>query len=31
VFNLADSAIVVAAFLAILLTIRNVGPIDAAK
>lgn len=31
VFNLADSAIVVAAFLAIVLTIRNVGPIDAAK
>ena len=31
VFNLADSAIVVAAFLAILLTIRNVGPIDVAK
>ena len=31
VFNLADSAIVIAAFLAILLTIRNVGPIDAAK
>ena len=31
VFNLADSAIVVAAFLAIILTIRNVGPIDAAK
>ena len=31
VFNLADSAIVVAAFLAILLTMRNVGPIDAKK
>lgn len=31
VFNLADSAIVIAAFLAIFLTIRNVGPIDAAK
>jgi signal peptidase II len=31
VFNLADSAIVIAAFLAILLTIRNVGPIDATK
>ena len=31
VFNLADSAIVVAAFLAIVLTIRNVGPVDAAK
>jgi signal peptidase II len=31
VFNLADSAIVVAAFLAIVLTIRNVGPIDVAK
>ena len=31
VFNLADSAIVVAAFLAILLTIRNVGPVDVAK
>jgi signal peptidase II len=31
VFNLADSAIVVAAFLAIVLTIRNVGPVDVAK
>ena len=31
VFNLADSAIVIAAFLAIVLTIRKVGPIDAAK
>ncbi len=31
VFNLADSAIVIAAFLAIVLTIRNVGPIDATK
>ena len=31
VFNLADSAIVIAAFLAIVLTIRNIGPIDAAK
>ena len=31
VFNLADSAIVVAAFLAIALTIRNVGPVDVAK
>ena len=31
VFNLADSAIVVAAFLAIVLTIRNVGPVDVTK
>ena len=31
VFNLADSAIVVAAFLAIVLSIRNVGPINVAK
>jgi signal peptidase II len=31
VFNLADSAIVVAAFLAIVLSIRNVGPVDVAK
>jgi len=31
VFNLADSAIVVAAFLAIVLTIRNVGPVNVAK
>jgi signal peptidase II len=31
VFNLADSAIVIAAFLAIVLTIRNVGPVDVAK
>ena len=31
VFNLADSAIVVAAFLAIVLTIRNVGPVDVAR
>jgi signal peptidase II len=31
VFNLADSAIVVAAFLAIVLTIRNVGPVDVAQ
>ena len=31
VFNLADSAIVVAAFLAIVLTIRNIGPVDVAK
>ena len=31
VFNLADSAIVVAAFLAIVLTIRNVGPVDVSK
>ena len=31
VFNLADSAIVVAAFLAIVLSIRNVGPVNAAK
>jgi signal peptidase II len=30
VFNLADSAIVVAAFLAIVLSIRNVGPVNAA-
>jgi signal peptidase II len=31
VFNLADSAIVIAAFLAIVLTIRNVGPTDVAQ
>jgi len=31
VFNLADSAIVIAAFLAIVLTIRNIGPTDVAK
>ena len=31
VFNLADSAIVVAAFLAIVLSIRNVGPVNVAK
>lgn len=31
VFNLADSAIVVAAFLAIVLSIRNVGPVNAAQ
>lgn len=31
VFNLADSAIVVAAFLAMILTIKNIGPVDAAK
>lgn len=31
VFNLADSAIVVAAFLAIVLSIRNVGPVNAAN
>jgi len=31
VFNLADSAIVVAAFLAIVLSIRNVGPVDVAR
>ena len=31
VFNLADSAIVVAAFLAIVLSIRNVGPTDVAQ
>ena len=31
VFNLADSAIVIAAFLAIVLTIRNVGPVDVAR
>lgn len=31
VFNLADSAIVIAAFLAIVLSIRNVGPLNAAK
>jgi len=31
VFNLADSAIVVAAFLAIILSIRNVGPVDVTK
>jgi len=31
VFNLADSAIVVAAFLAIVLSIRNVGPTNVAQ
>jgi signal peptidase II len=31
VFNLADSAIVVAAFLAIVLSIRNVGPVNVAQ
>lgn len=31
VFNLADSAIVIAAFLAITLSIRNVGPVNVAK
>lgn len=31
VFNLADSAIVVAAFLAIVLSIRNVGPVNVVK
>ena len=31
VFNLADSAIVVAAFLAIALSIRNVGPVNGSK
>jgi len=31
VFNLADSAIVIAAFLAIVLSIRNVGPVDVSK
>mgnify|MGYP000252200332 CR=1 FL=1 len=31
VFNLADSAIVIAAFLAIVLSIRNVGPVNATR
>jgi signal peptidase II len=31
VFNLADSAIVVAAFLAIVLSIRNAGPVNVAQ
>ena len=31
VFNLADSAIVVAAFLAIVLSIKNVGPVNVVK
>lgn len=31
VFNLADSAIVVAAFMAIFLSIRNVGPVNVGK